>query len=233
MLTVRRSRIINASAEDLWQVLGDPHHLPRWWPRVSRVEAVTLTGTGDLDAFTEVLTGPSGKIVRADFKLLEQVDRQRILWSQQVENTPFARVLRSAETEITLACGSAGHATRSPGPEGRAAGGVVPEGHAEGGLVPRGHAEGGVVPEGHAEGGPVPRGHAEGVLTEEHGWRPSATEVTIELRQELQGFSPRPGSRSWIGGLSRFGSPLVRRAARSTIGEALDGLERIVGRAAA
>jgi uncharacterized protein YndB with AHSA1/START domain len=160
MLTVRRSRTIEVSPEDLWEVLGDPHHLPRWWPRVSRVEAV------EQNAFTEVLTGPSGKIVRADFKLLEQVDRQRIVWSQQVENTPFARVLRSAETEITLA-GS------------------------------------------------------------------SVTEVTIELRQELQGFSPRAGSGSWIGGLSRFGSPLVRRAARSTIDEALDGLERIMGGATA
>jgi uncharacterized protein YndB with AHSA1/START domain len=176
MLTVQRSRTIAASPEDLWGVLGDPHHLPRWWPRVSRVEAV------EEDAFTEVLTGPSGKIVRADFKLLEQVDRQRIVWSQQVENTPFARVLRSAETEITLAGASGEHAAVG--------------------------------------------------LAEGHGQHPSATEVTIELRQELQGFAPRQGS-GWFGGLSRFGSPLVRRAARSTIDEALDGLERIMGGAAA
>jgi uncharacterized protein YndB with AHSA1/START domain len=187
MLTVRRSRTIDASPEDLWQVLGDPHHLPRWWPRVSRVEAV------EDNAFTEVLTGPSGKNVRADFKLLEQVERQRIVWSQQVENTPFARVLRSAETEIILAGSSERDATRNS----------VLEGHVADGLA------------------------------EEHGEHSSVTEVTIELRQELQGFSPRPGSGSWIGGLSRFGSPLVRRAARSTIDEALDGLERIVGGAVA
>jgi uncharacterized protein YndB with AHSA1/START domain len=199
MPTVRRSRTIDASPEDLWEVLGDPHHLPRWWPRVSRVEAVTLTGTGDLDAFTEVLTGPSGKVVRADFKLLERVDRQRIVWSQQVENTPFARVLRSAETEITVA------------------------------GVPVGRASG--APERYAAGAPKP--YVAGGLAEGHGEHHSATEVTIELRQELQGFSPRPGSGSWIGGLSRFGSPLVRRAAHSTIDEALDGLERIVGGTAA
>jgi uncharacterized protein YndB with AHSA1/START domain len=161
MPTVRRTRTIDASSEALWDVVGDPHHLPRWWPRVSRVEAV------EQGAFTEVLAGSSGKIVRADFKLLEQVDRQRIVWTQQVENTPFARVLRSAETEITL--------------------------------------------------------------VEGHGEQRPATEVTIELRQELQGFSPRAASGSWLGGLSRFGSPLVRRAAHSTIDEALDGLERIVG----
>lgn len=168
MPTVRRSRTIDASLDELWEVLGDPHHLPRWWPRVSRIEAVTLTGAGDLDAFTEVLMGPSGKSVRADFKLLEQLDRRRIVWAQQVEGTPFARVLRSAETEIALVEGQGGD-------------------------------------------------------------RP-VTEVTIELRQELQGFAHRSGGGSWIGAFSRFGSPLVRRAAHSTIDEALDGLEQIVGR---
>ncbi len=177
MPTVRRTRTIEASPEELWEVLGDPHHLPRWWPRVSRVEAV------DAGCVHRGVDRAKGKIVRADFKLLEQVDRRRIVWSQQVENTPFARVLRSAETEITLA-----------GASGR---------------------------------------HAAGGLTEGHREHSSATEVTIELRQELQGFSPRPGSGSWIGGLSRFGSPLVRRAAHSTIDEALDGLERIMGGAAA
>jgi uncharacterized protein YndB with AHSA1/START domain len=165
--TVTRSRTIDASPEDLWEVLGDPHHLPRWWPRVNRVEAVTFASAGQLDAFTEVLMGPSGKIVRADFKLLEQLDRRRIVWTQQVEGTPFARVLRSAETEIALAA-----------------------------------AQGGVRP---------------------------ATEVTIELRQDLQGFAHKSGGGSWIGAFSRFGSPLVRRAAHATIDEALDGLERIVG----
>jgi hypothetical protein len=41
--------------------------------------------------------------------------------------------------------------------------------------------------------------------------------VTIELRQTLTGFFPR------------FGAFLVRRAARATLEEALNGLERISG----
>jgi len=148
--TAQRSRTIAASTQELWDVLGDPHHLPRWWPRVDRVESV------EEDAFTEVLMSDKGKMVRADFKLLDMVDSRRVVWSQQIENTPFARVLKSAETEISLA-------------------------------------------EAHAGEEPV-------------------TEVTIELRQTLQGF------------LARLGGHLVRRAASSTIEEALDGLERIVGR---
>jgi uncharacterized protein YndB with AHSA1/START domain len=172
---VQRSRTIAASRQELWDVLGDPHHLPRWWPRVSRVEAVALSDSGEPEAFTEVLMGSSGKIVRADFDVLAIDGLRRIVWSQRVENTPFARVLRSAETEIQLI------------------------------------------------DVPVENGVPGGVIA---GEQPT-TQVMVELRQELQGFMPKGGQGSWIHGISRFGSPLVRRAAAATIDEALDGLERI------
>lgn len=155
-------------------MLGDPHHLPRWWPRVSRVEAV------EGDAFTEVLKGSSGKIVRADFRLVASEGPRRIVWSQEVEDTPFARVLKSAETEITLTA--------------------------------------------------IPVGHTAGELADVPGGDGRETQVTIELRQELQGFRGESVLSLRMAGISRFGSPLVRRAAASTIDEALDGLERIVGR---
>ena len=77
--------------------MRDPHHLPRWWPRVTRVEDV------DADAFTEVFSTRKGKLVRADFDLVLKDDRERVLrWSQRVAGTPFERVLRSAETEVRL-----------------------------------------------------------------------------------------------------------------------------------
>ncbi|MEA2201914.1 MAG: hypothetical protein QOI89_2510 [Solirubrobacteraceae bacterium] len=98
MPTARRSRTIAASAEDLWALISDPHHLPRWWPRVTRVEDVTA------DAFTEVMTTSRGKVVRADFELVQADEAERTLtWSQRVAGTPFARLLRSAETEVRLA----------------------------------------------------------------------------------------------------------------------------------
>jgi uncharacterized protein YndB with AHSA1/START domain len=105
VLKAQRTRTIAASPRELWEVLGDPHHLPRWWPRVKRVEAV------DRDAFTEVLISGRGKTVRADFRRLDAVEERRIVWAQQIENTPFARILTSAETEIRLA-----DATASDGP---------------------------------------------------------------------------------------------------------------------
>jgi uncharacterized protein YndB with AHSA1/START domain len=144
--TARRSRTIAASVEELWDVIGDPHHLPRWWPRVNRVEDV------EGGAFTEVMTTAKGKVVRADFQLVQVEEAAgRLRWEQRVQGTPFANLLKSASTEVRLA----------------------------------------------------PAG--------------SATEVTIELRQTLNGF------------FSRFGGYMVSRAAAATIEDALDGLERISG----
>lgn len=97
MATTRRTRTIHAPIERLWETIGDPHHLPRWWPRVERVEDVTDT------AFTEVLRASSGRAVRADFTLLAaDTDAKRLRWAQQLQGTPFARVLRSSEVEIHL-----------------------------------------------------------------------------------------------------------------------------------
>src|SRR5256885_765732 len=65
MPSARRSRIIAAPAQELWEVIADPHHLPRWWPRVARIEDVAG------NAFTEVMKTAKGKSVRADFELVE------------------------------------------------------------------------------------------------------------------------------------------------------------------
>lgn len=79
-------------------MLVDPHHLPRWWPRVERVEDV------EAGAFTEVLKTAKGKLVRADFTVTAtDAGAHRIVWSQQLEGSPFARLLASAETEVLLA----------------------------------------------------------------------------------------------------------------------------------
>jgi uncharacterized protein YndB with AHSA1/START domain len=95
--TARRSRIIAASVEELWEVICDPHHLPRWWPRVNRVEDV------EDGAFTEVMKTAKGKLVRADFRLVSSDERAHSLaWQQQLEGTPFARLLSSAETQVSL-----------------------------------------------------------------------------------------------------------------------------------
>ena len=95
MTTARRSRTIAAPAQELWELVRDPHHLPRWWPRVMRVEDV------EEDAFTEVMKTRKGKLVRADFNVIVGTEDERTLtWVQRVQGTPFATVLKSAETEL-------------------------------------------------------------------------------------------------------------------------------------
>jgi uncharacterized protein YndB with AHSA1/START domain len=102
--TARRSRTIAASPQELWEVVRDPHHLPRWWPRVTRVEDV------EDGAFTEVMRTRKGKVVRSDFDVVRvDAGERALLWAQRVQGTPFARLLKSAETEVWLA--SAGPAT--------------------------------------------------------------------------------------------------------------------------
>ncbi len=79
MPTSEASRTIEATAQELWEVIADPHHLPRWWPRVERVEDV------DGEGFTEVMRTGKGKLVRADFKLVQLDEARHVAtWAQQV-----------------------------------------------------------------------------------------------------------------------------------------------------
>jgi uncharacterized protein YndB with AHSA1/START domain len=94
--TTRRHRVFGVGPDDIWEVVGDPHHFPRWWPRVQRVEAV------DEDRWTQVFVTGKGKPVRADYRLLVSEPPRRRAWAQEVEGTPFERVLREAITEVSL-----------------------------------------------------------------------------------------------------------------------------------
>jgi uncharacterized protein YndB with AHSA1/START domain len=101
--TARRSRFIAAPAQELWEVIADPHHLPRWWPRVARVEDV------ESGAFTEVMKTARGKTVRADFELVAADEAARTLkWQQRLQGTPFERLLSSAVTLVRLEDGDGG-----------------------------------------------------------------------------------------------------------------------------
>lgn len=97
MPSARRSRTIAAPLQLLWEVVEDPHHLPRWWPRVERIEDV------DGDAFTEVMKTRKGKLVRADYRARPSADSEHaVVWEQQLEGTPFARLLSASETHVRM-----------------------------------------------------------------------------------------------------------------------------------
>jgi uncharacterized protein YndB with AHSA1/START domain len=103
----RRRALVAAPPSIVWQTVSDPHRLPAWWPRVERVEAVGAGG------FTQVLRSDRGALVRADFRVGRRNRPRVIAWSQDLEGTPFARLLSRAETTVTLeAAGQDGDATR-------------------------------------------------------------------------------------------------------------------------
>jgi uncharacterized protein YndB with AHSA1/START domain len=144
MATARRARTIAVAPQRVWEVIEDPHHMPRWWPGVTRMEGV------EDDRWTQVFTTKKGRAVRADFRLLDSDPPWRRRWEQELAGTPFERVLSEATTEIQL----------EPSDKG--------------------------------------------------------TRVKIELRQKLRGYS-------------RVGGLMLRRATRTKLDEALDGLERVCG----
>ena len=96
MPVTRRSTTVAAPPADVWRTVADPYQLPRWWPRVERVEGVDGRG------FTQVLRSDRGAVVRADFRFTRREKPRAVGWSQDVEGTPFARLLRAAETEFAL-----------------------------------------------------------------------------------------------------------------------------------
>lgn len=112
MPTAHRSRSLSATPDEVWEVIADPHHMPRWWPEVTRMEAV------EDDRWTQVFTTKKGRPVRMDFHLLESDPPGpggdppgRRVWEQDIEGTPFARVFGEAITDVLV--------EGEPGPEGR------------------------------------------------------------------------------------------------------------------
>jgi len=146
---VTRERTLAAPPAAVWEVVSDPYALPRWWPAMVRVEDVTG------DAWTKVLRTPRGRDVRADFTRTELRPPHTVAWRQELEDSPFERILSSAVTVIDI----------SPAASG------------------------------------------------------TGTHVAITAEERLRGIR------------NRLGGFIVRRATRRRLDEALDGLERAVGRA--
>jgi uncharacterized protein YndB with AHSA1/START domain len=96
MATARRSRTIGASPQTIWEVLEDPHHMPRWWPGVTRMEGV------EDERFTQVFTTKKGRPVRLDFRILESQAPWRRIWEQELIGSPLERVLAESVTEVVL-----------------------------------------------------------------------------------------------------------------------------------
>ena len=106
MPTVVRTRTVEAAPQQVWEVVSDPARLPEWWPQVQRVEDASPS------AWTTVLATPKGKSIRLDHTLLSAEHPQRLSWRQEVEESPFERILRESVTEVELEPASEGTRVR-------------------------------------------------------------------------------------------------------------------------
>lgn len=150
MPTVARSRSIQVPARKVWELVSDPHNLPRWWPETVRVEDVRGKVGSERCRFTQVFETKNGKAVRADYRCTAARENELMIWEQEIEGTPFEGFMRRAELELRIDGGDA------------------------------------------------------------------ATVVTAEGRRRLRG-------------LSRLGSPMMRRATGRTLAGALEGIEDALG----
>lgn len=100
MPDVARARTIQATPEAVWNLVSDPHNLPRWWPRTARVEDVQ--GSGGRRRWTAVLTTERGSGVRADYRATASTHGRRFAWEQDVAGTAFEKVLRSSSVAIEI-----------------------------------------------------------------------------------------------------------------------------------
>ena len=98
-----RTRLLIVHPVTLWAVIEDPFQMPRWWPGVTRVEGV------EEGRFTQVFQTKRRHTVRMDFRVLVseapgsggEASGHRV-WEQDVQGTPFERVLDQSITEVLI-----------------------------------------------------------------------------------------------------------------------------------
>ena len=109
--------MIAAPRQEVWGLVSDPHHLPRWWPRTLRVEDVREVPGGRRSRWTTVLSTRRGTGVRVDYRCTGATEGERYAWAQEIEGTPFEKILRAASLEIELSVDGGGTAVRLTGRE--------------------------------------------------------------------------------------------------------------------
>src|SRR4051794_41975666 len=96
MPTSRRSRTLGVTPKEVWNVVCDPYHLPRWWPKIERVEDVGRK------RWTEVMRTEKGRAVRMDQRLDASEAPRLRRWKQELTGSPFERVVAESITEVRL-----------------------------------------------------------------------------------------------------------------------------------
>src|SRR3954469_20714082 len=101
-MVVRRSRTVSAPVDEVWRIVRDPYHLPRWWPRTQRVEGVSSGG------WTSVLLTDRGRAVRADYRVELSKAPERRRGARELAGPPLGGLSREVVGGVALAPADAG-----------------------------------------------------------------------------------------------------------------------------
>lgn len=96
MATTVRSATVGAPPHEIWELVADPDHLPRWFPGVVRVENVRPEG------FTEIMLSKRGKPMRLDMLITKSSAPDLHGWTQELQGTPFERLLNAWSTTVSI-----------------------------------------------------------------------------------------------------------------------------------
>jgi hypothetical protein len=62
-------------------------------------------------AWTTVMTSPNGRTVRVDYSRVEQRPPRLLVWRQEIDESPFERILAEAVTEVEVEPAAGGSTT--------------------------------------------------------------------------------------------------------------------------
>ena len=103
MPRVTRKRLLEATPDEVYDVVSDPRRLSDWWPRVIRVEDVAGRAGAERTRWTSVLEADSGRKLRMDYCCTGATRPQRYSWEHELEGTQFEKHMSCQTTDLRLA----------------------------------------------------------------------------------------------------------------------------------
>lgn len=95
--------MVDATPDEVYDVVSDPRRLSEWWPRVIRVEDVAGRAGAERTRWTNVLEADSGRKLRMDYCCTGATRPARYSWEHELEGTRFEKHMSCQTTEIRLA----------------------------------------------------------------------------------------------------------------------------------
>ena len=91
-----------ASPDRVYDLVSDPTRLPEWWPRVVRVEDVTVGAGTERARWTSVLGAESGRLLRLDYRCTGATRPGRYEWEHELDGTPYEKHLARQSVEARI-----------------------------------------------------------------------------------------------------------------------------------